>query len=119
MDCHNVGDEYFQPAHSVSYHAYLEVIPVVIPVVNLVAYLATYPESFLETCPEEDLGACLVAYPDASSQVFEPYEAMHDTKAKSYLNPVLPCYTPCRFQIVVEEEERRHCKGGEGTRDVT
>lgn len=121
MDYHNVVDEYFQSAHFVPYHAYLEVVPVVNLVVNLVvnpvAYLAAYPELFHETCPGEDLGACLVAYPGASSQVFEPYEAMHDTRAKSYLNPVLPCYTPCRFQIVAEGEERRHYTGGEGTRD--
>jgi len=106
MDCHNEGDDYFQLAHSVPYHAYLEVVPG--------ASLAAYLEPSHETYPGGDLGACLVAYPDASL-VFEPCEGMHDTRAQSYLSPVLPCYTPFHFQIVAEGECRR-CKGDEGSR---
>jgi hypothetical protein len=123
MDFRNEGDDYFQLAHYVPYHAYLEVVPGA----SLVAYLAAYLEPFRETYPEEGLGAFLVVYPDAS-WVFEPCEGMHDTRAQSYLNPVLPYYTPFRFQIVAEGGCIRYKGGGrsrgaairgEGTHDVT
>jgi hypothetical protein len=72
------------------------------------------------------LETCSVAYPEAyldASLALVPCEEMHDTMAKSCLNPAEPCCSPFHYRFAAEAECRHYKTDGEtrdeGIHDVT